>query len=187
MEKTTCRCVPVLKTRLLQASILAFPNSRHPFVIDTDVTETAIRAVLLRKIYGEERPIAFEPRVLSKTRVNCATTKREALGVVQTMQWLRPYIYGSQCRVRTNQASLKWLCGQNPDGVTSVTSRMIQKVQKYNYRIVHGAEKSIVMPVDSIEDPMKSRNGKEVKKTSCEVKFPNFKPWKMHTVVLKKI
>ena len=174
----------IKKTRLLQASISAFPNSRNTFVIDTDVNETAIRAVLLRKIDGEERPIAFESRVLSKTRVNCATTKREALGVVQTMQWLRPYIYGSQCIVRTNQASLKWLCGQNPDGVTS---RMIQKVQKNNYRIVHMPEKSIVMPVDSIEDPMTSRNGKQVKKTSCEVKARNFKPWKMHSVVLKKI
>ena len=124
----------LLKTRLLQAPILAFPNFRHPFVIDTDASETALGAVLSQIIDGEERPIAFESRVLSKTEVNYATTKREALGIVQAMQWFRPYIYGSQCIVRTDHASLQWLYRQNADGMTF---RMIQKMQEYNYRIVH--------------------------------------------------
>ena len=73
----------LLKTSLLQAPILAFTIFRHPFVIDTDASETALRAVLSQIIDGEERPIAFESRVLSKTEVNYATTKRETLGIVQ--------------------------------------------------------------------------------------------------------
>ena len=124
----------LLKTRLLQAPILAFPNFRHPFVIDTDASETALGAVLLQMTDGEERPIAFESKVLSKTEVNYATTKREALGTVQAMQWFRPYVYGSQCIVKTDHASLQCLCRQNADGMTF---RMIQKMQEYNYRIVH--------------------------------------------------
>ena len=123
-----------MKTRLLQAPILAFPNFRHPFLIDTDASGMALGAVLSQIIDGEERPIAFESRVLSKTEVNYATTKREALGIVQAMQWFRPYIYGSQCIVRTGHASLQWLFRQNADGMTF---RMIQKMQEYNYRIVH--------------------------------------------------
>ena len=85
-----------LKTRLLQAPILVFPNFRHPFVIDTDAIETALGAVLSQIIDGEERPVAFESRILSKTEVSYATTKRAALGIVQAMQWFRPYLYGSQ-------------------------------------------------------------------------------------------
>ena len=81
-----------MKTRLLQAPILAFPNFRHSFVIDTDESETALGAVLSQIVDGEERPIAFESRVLSKTEVNYATTKREALGIVQAMQWFRLYM-----------------------------------------------------------------------------------------------
>ena len=57
-------------------------------------------------IEGEEQPVPFESRVLSKTEVNYATTRREAIGIVQAMQWSRPYIYGTQCIVRTDQASL---------------------------------------------------------------------------------
>ena len=97
----------LLKTRLLQAPNLAFPSFRHPCVINTDASETALGAVLLQIIDGEERPIDFESSVLSnKTEVNYATTKREALGIVQAMQWFRLYIYGSQCIVRTDHASL---------------------------------------------------------------------------------
>ena len=49
--------------------------------------------------------MAFKSRVLTKIEVNYATTKREASGVVQAMQWFRPYIYGTQCIVRTDHAT----------------------------------------------------------------------------------
>ena len=113
--------------RLLHAPILSLPNFSYPFLIDTDASETQV-------IEGEERPVAFESRVLTKTEVNYATTKREALGIVQAMQWFRPYIYGTQCIVRTDHASLQRLFRQNADGKTF---RMIQKMQEYDYRIVH--------------------------------------------------
>ena len=104
--------------RLLQAPILSFPNFSYPFVIDTDASETALGAVLSQVIEGEEQPVAIELRVLTKTEVNYATTKRKALGFVQAMQWFRPYIYGTQCIVRTDHASLQWLFRQNADGMT---------------------------------------------------------------------
>ena len=72
--------------------------------------------------------------MLTKTEVNYATTEREALRIVQAMQWFRPYIHGRQCIVRTDHASLQWLFRQNADGMTL---RMIQKMQEYDYRIVH--------------------------------------------------
>ena len=76
----------LLKTKLLQAVISAFSNFRLSTVIDTDASETALGAVLSQKIDGEDRPIDFESKNLSKTEVNYATTKREALGFVQAMQ-----------------------------------------------------------------------------------------------------
>ena len=174
----------VLRTRLLQAPILAFPTFRHPFVIDTDAGETALGAVLSQLIDGEERPIAFESRVLSKTEVNYATTKREALSIVQAMQWFRPYFYGSQCIVRTDHASLQWLFRQNADGMTF---RMIQKMQEYNYQIVHRPGENIVTPTDLVEGPKRGQNGKKAKKKSCDDKSLKFKRCRRRSVVLKKI
>ena len=123
-----------LKKRLLEAPILAFPSFELPFNIDTDASDTALGAVLSQVIDGIEYPIAFESRVLTKTEVNYATTKREALGVVQAVQWFRPYIYGSKCIIRTDHASLQGLFRQNADGMTF---RMVQKLQEYDYQIVH--------------------------------------------------
>ena len=118
----------LFKTRLLPSPILAFPTVfRHPFLIDTDASETALSAVLSKIIVGEERPIAVESRVVSKTEVNNATTKPEALGIVQAMQWFRPYIYESQCIMRADHASLQWPIRQNADGMTF---RMIQTMQE---------------------------------------------------------
>ena len=85
-EKEQEDAFQLIKTRLLQAPILAFPIFRHPFAIDTDASETALGAVLSQIIDGEERPIPFESRVLSKAEINYATTKREALSIVQAMQ-----------------------------------------------------------------------------------------------------
>ena len=108
----------LLKTILLHAPILGFSKFRQPFVIDTDISETAIGAVLSQIVDGEIRPVAFESRVLSKTEVNYATTKHEALVIVQAMRWFCPYLYGSQCIVRTDHASLQWQFRQNGDGMT---------------------------------------------------------------------
>ena len=174
----------LIKTRMLQAPILAFLNLRNPFVNDTDASETALGVVLSQIIDGEEHPIAFESRVLIKTEVNYATTKREARGNVQAMQWFRPYIYGSQSIVRTDHSSLQWLFRQNADGMTY---RVIQKMPEYNYRIDYWPGKNIVTSTDSAEGPMRSQIGKATKKESCEVKSWNLKSWKKHSVVLKTI
>ena len=181
-EKELEDAFQLLKTSLLQAPILERPIFRHPFVIDTDASETALGAVLSQIIDGEERPIAFESTVLSKKEVNYARTTREALGIVQAMQWFRPYIYGSQCLVRTDHASLQWLFRQTADGMTF---RMVQKMQKFNYRIVHRLEKNIVTPTDLVEGPMRSQNGNKPKKRSCEVKARSFRQCKKRSVVIK--
>ena len=69
-EKEHEDALQLLKTRLLQAPTLAFPNFCHPSVIDTDASESALGAVMSQIIDGEGRPIAFETRVLSKTEIN---------------------------------------------------------------------------------------------------------------------
>ena len=94
----------------------------------------ALGAVLSQVIDGMEYPIAFESRVLTKSEVNYATTKREALGVVQAVQWFRPYIYGSKCIIRTDHASLQTLVSQNANGMTF---RMVENRQVYDYQIVY--------------------------------------------------
>ena len=183
-EKEHQEAFQLLKTRLLQALILAFPIFRHPFVIGTDASETALGAVLSQVIFGEERPIAFESRVLSETEVNYATTKEEALGIVQAMQWFHPYIYGSQCIVRTDHAGLQWLFRQNADGMTFP---MIQKMQEYNYRIVHRPGEKHCNADGLGRRPNEKAEWNEGEEEELRGQIRSFKLWKKHSVVLKKI
>ena len=134
MDRRIRESVPNAEERLLEAPILIFPNFELLFIIDTDASETALGAVLSQMIDGKEYPIAFESRVLTKTEINYDTTKRDALGVVQAVQWFKPYIHGSKCIIRTDHASLQWLFRQNSIGMTF---RMVQKLQEYDYQIVH--------------------------------------------------
>ena len=169
-EKEREDALQLIKTRLLQAPILAFPNFRHPFVIDTDASETALGAVL-SQIFDEERPIALELRVLSKTEVNYATTKHEGLEIVQAMQWFRPYISGSQCVVRTDHGILQWLFRQNADGMTS---RMFQKMQEYNYRIVRRPGEKQCNADGLKRRPNEKPEWKEVEEEELRGQIPEF-------------
>ena len=121
----------------MTAPILSFPIYKSPFIIDTDASENSLGAVESNVFNGKERPLAFMSRILSKTESNYATTKREALGVVQAMKSFRPYILGCPIIICTDHSSLTCLFRQNADGMIV---KMIQKLQEFNFTIVHRPE-----------------------------------------------
>lgn len=55
-----------LKDRVCKAPVLTMPNSSREFILDTDVRNTSIGAVLSRNIDGVKRPVAYASRTLSK-------------------------------------------------------------------------------------------------------------------------
>ena len=83
-----------LRKELITAPVLEFPDYTGTFILDTDASNTSLGAVLSNVINGEERPLVYASRVLSKTKTNYSTTKREALAVVQAVKWFKPYIWG---------------------------------------------------------------------------------------------
>ena len=123
-----------LKLELTTAPMLQYPDFTSPFVVDTDASNVSLGAVLSNVIDGDERPLVFASRVLSKTESMYSTTKREALAVVQALKWFRPYIWGTEFVVRTDHASLRWLFRQNADGQTF---RLLQTLQEFNFKVVH--------------------------------------------------
>ena len=142
-----------LKDRLLKEPTLSFPDFNQPFVLDTDASDNSLGAVLSNVVNGEERPLAYMSRVLSKTETTMySTTKREALAVVQALKWFRSYILGLKVIIRTDHASLRWMFRQNADGMTF---RMVQKLQEYDYTIVHrpGAKHVNADGLSRREDP----------------------------------
>ena len=65
-----------LKSILINAPILAFPDFSTPFILDTDASDMTIGAVLSQIQDGSERVIAYASRTLGKTERKYCVTKK---------------------------------------------------------------------------------------------------------------
>ena len=125
-----------LRNSLVTSPILAFPDLSKPFILDTDASDTGIGAVLSQKHNdGTERVIAYASRVLSKPERRYCVTRRELLAVVFFTKHFRPYLFGQKFILRTDHGSLTWLRNfKEPEGQTA---RWIERLQEYDFTIVH--------------------------------------------------
>ena len=126
-----------LKSLLLSADVVSYPQGKGNFILDTDASDTGIGAVL-HQIQGpnnEEKVIAFASKTLNKSQQHYCTTKKELLAVVEFVKHFRHYLYGQRFVIRTDHASLVWLRNfSNPD---ALTSRWLSVIETYNYEIQH--------------------------------------------------
>lgn len=124
-----------LKAKLIEAPMLEYPRPGVTFTIDTDASNIGIGAVLSQEVDGEERPISFYSRVLSKSERNYCVTRRELLAVVEATKHYHKYLYGQKFIVRTDHGALRWLLNfKNPEGQIA---RWIERLQAYDFEIVH--------------------------------------------------
>jgi hypothetical protein len=130
-----------LKAKLTTAPVLAYPDYSRPFILDTDASDFGIGAVLSQKDdEGRERVIAFASRSLSKAERRYCVTRRELLAVVVFTQHFRPYLLGREFTLRTDHGSLTWLQSfRDPEGQLA---RWLEKLQQFNFNIVHRQGKS---------------------------------------------
>ena len=84
-----------LKSKLIQAPILAYPTPDGQFILDTDASQFGIGAVLSQVQDNEERVIAYYSRTLSKPERRYCVTRKELLAVVQAVKHFHHYIFWS--------------------------------------------------------------------------------------------
>lgn len=102
-----------LKKAMTEAPVLALPNFSKSFVVETDVSNGGVGAVLTQ----ESHPTAY----FSKTLGNRASLKpiyeKEMMAIVFAIPKWRHYLLGRKFIVKTNQSSLKFLLCQREIGV----------------------------------------------------------------------
>ena len=82
-----------LRSRLISAPILAFPDYEKEFIVDTDASNDGIGAVLSQiQEDGNEKVITCASRVLSKPEWQYCVTRRELLAVVTFLKHFRHYL-----------------------------------------------------------------------------------------------
>ena len=130
----------VLKTRLIEAPILAYPDPEQEYILDTDASNEGIGAVLSQLQGGRERVICYASRSLNKAERNYCTTRKELLAVVVFLKQFRQYIYGQKVTVRTDHGALRWLL--NFRDIQGQMARWLQVIAEYDITIIHRAGRS---------------------------------------------
>ena len=124
-----------LKSRLVSAPILAFPDFTKMFILDTDASQSGVGAVLSQLHDGQERVVAYASRVLSKAERQYSVTRKELLAVVTFVKHFRHYLLGRHFVVRTDHSSLQWLYNfKEPEGQTA---RWLESLQEFDFEVIH--------------------------------------------------
>ena len=97
----------VLKFKLCDAPILAYPNFNIDFVLETDVSGKGLGAVLSQCVHGSLHPIVFASRALSPSERNYSITDLETLAIVWACSHFRAYLYGHIVTVFTDHLAAK--------------------------------------------------------------------------------
>lgn len=124
-----------LKQSLITAPILGYPHPKSTYILDTDASLDGVGAVLSQQQNGTEKVIAYFSKTLGPAEKNYCVTRKELLAIVKAVKHFRPYLYGRQFLLRTDHASLIWLCRRKEP--TSQVARWIEILSEFSYTLEH--------------------------------------------------
>ena len=159
-----------LRHRLTSAPVLAYPDFKQPFILDTDASRDGICAVLSQiDEQGQERAIAYGSRLLSKAERQYCVTCRELLAVVTFTKQFKPYLTGHRLLLCTDHGSLTWLRNfKKPEGQLA---RWLEQLQEFDFEIVHCQGKQHVN-ADTLSHLPCRQNGRENHNTALIATTP---------------
>lgn len=130
-----------LKTTLISAPILIYPDFAKEFHLFVDASSTGIGMALAQITDdGLERVIAYNGRNFNNAEVNYSTTEREALALVDGIKKFQPYLHGRKFTVHTDHNALQWLMSvTNPVGRLARWSLLLQQ---FNFDIAYRSGKT---------------------------------------------
>lgn len=129
---------------LVSALVLACPDFEKPYSVHCDASSYGKGGMLTQNIDGNDHPIAYISRSLSKTERNYSATEREALSVIYAVEKFELYLGSRHFTVITDHASLKWY--KNLENLTGRLTRWGCRLSQYNYTIEHRKGKDNVVP-----------------------------------------
>lgn len=124
-----------LKTLLINAPILKYPDFTKPFVLTTDASNVALGAVLSQGTPPNDQPIAYASRTLNDTEQKYSTIEKELLAIVWSCKYFRPYLFGRKFKIYTDHRPLVWLF--NLKEPNSKLMRWRLKLEEFDYEIIY--------------------------------------------------
>ncbi|GJP34764.1 hypothetical protein CLOM_g19193 [Closterium sp. NIES-68] len=98
-----------LKRALKSAHVLILPGPERDYVIEADVSDQAVGAVLIQDQGNGLQPIAYLSQKLYRAELNYRIHDKDALAIIIAFKTWRCYLEGRQTTVYTDHCSLKYL------------------------------------------------------------------------------
>ena len=114
---------------------MGYPETNGEYILDTDASAHAIGGVLSQKQREQERVIAYYSKTVSTPERSYCVTRRELLAVVKSIKHFHPYLYGKNFKLRTDHASLRWLCRRTEP--FDQVARWLELLAEFKYTIEH--------------------------------------------------
>ncbi|RLN36021.1 polyprotein [Panicum miliaceum] len=121
----------VLKVALTSAPVLALPDFKKQFVVETDASEKGIGAVLMQ----DGHPLAYLSRALGPKTQGLSTYEKECMAILIAVDHWRTYLQGAEFVIRTDQQSLVHLDEQRIS--TPWQQKALTKLMGLQFRIVY--------------------------------------------------
>jgi len=126
-------CFEKCKNLLCHNPILQYPDFEKPFTVTTDASNVALGAILSQGPIGQDLPICYASRTLSKTEQNYSTIEKELLAIVWATKYFRPYLFGKTFTIITDHKPLTWLFSLKEPNSKLVRWRL--KLEEFDYKI----------------------------------------------------
>ncbi|KAI7808673.1 hypothetical protein IRJ41_011194 [Triplophysa rosa] len=124
-----------VKAALCGGPLLHSPDFALPFVLQTDASDRGLGAVLAQEVGGEERPVLYISRKLSKGEAKYSTIEKECLAIRWAVLTLRYYLLGREFTLCSDHAPLQWL--HRMKDTNARITRWYLALQPFKFQVVH--------------------------------------------------
>ena len=91
-----------MKEKISTAPVLALPNIKQPFEIETDSNKYAMGAILMQY----HKPICYHSETFNQVVVNYPTYDKELYALVQSINKWKHYLLGKETIIHTDHHPL---------------------------------------------------------------------------------
>ncbi|CAI6346683.1 unnamed protein product [Macrosiphum euphorbiae] len=135
-----------IKNHLMSKTVLTHYDTTLELVLACDASPKGIGAVLSHRFHnGEEKPIAFASRTLSKSEQGYSQLDKEALALVFGVKYFHQYLYGRPFILKTDHKPLISIFGEKK-GIPVMAAHRLQRYAiflagySYNIEFVKGVD-----------------------------------------------
>ncbi len=124
-----------VKAALCGGPLLHSPDFSLPFLLQTDASDRGLGAVLTQEIGGEERPVLYISRKLSKRETMYSTIEKECLAIRWAVLTLRYYLLGREFTLCSDHVPLQWL--HRMKDTNARITRWYLALQPFKFKVIH--------------------------------------------------